>query len=275
MLLADNSELTKTISIGQAFSIHHGEVISLVGGGGKTTLMFALARELASFGGSVVTTTTTKILEPSSTETELLLLGIDEKIMLNLLLQTLDNYKHITVAADRLPSGKLRGVSTEFIAKLAELEKVSHIIIEADGADCKPLKAPGHNEPVIPYNTSLVIPVVGIDSLGCRLSREAVFRPEIVSRLTGLPLGAVISTEAIATLITHPEGIFKGSPAHARVVPLINKLDLTEDLSGAENLAHRILEKKHPRIERVVLGQVQLPEAIVEIISASYSAGDS
>ncbi len=59
----------------EALGIKPGEVISLVGGGGKTTLMFALARELASSGKTVITTATTKILEPSSTETSLLLLG--------------------------------------------------------------------------------------------------------------------------------------------------------------------------------------------------------
>ena len=53
-----------TTSLKQAFNISPKEVISLVGAGGKTTLMFALARELASDKGCVITTTTTKILEP-------------------------------------------------------------------------------------------------------------------------------------------------------------------------------------------------------------------
>ncbi|MCJ7654933.1 MAG: putative selenium-dependent hydroxylase accessory protein YqeC, partial [Dehalococcoidia bacterium] len=57
----------------EALDIRPGEVISLVGGGGKTTLMFALARELALGSGCVITTTTTKILEPSPSETPLLL----------------------------------------------------------------------------------------------------------------------------------------------------------------------------------------------------------
>jgi len=68
--------------------------------------------------------------------------------------------------------------------------------------------------------------MVGIDAVGCRLTEEDVFRPEIVSKLLGLPLGEVISAEAIAFLITHSQGIIKGSPTQARIVPFINKVDL-------------------------------------------------
>jgi len=251
----------------EALDIKPGEVISLVGGGGKTTLMFALARELALPGKSLITTTTTKIFEPSSTETPLLLVEADEEQMVKALLQNVDKYRHITLASERLSSGKLNGVSPELVAKLAELNQVSYIIVEADGAAHRSLKAPNPTEPVIPYNTSLVIPVVGIDAVGCRLTEKDVFRPEIVSILLGLPLGEVISAEAIAFLITHHQGIIKGSPDQARIVPFINKVDLDRGLSKGRDLASKILAMRHPRIKQVVLGQAQLPEPVIEIIS--------
>ena len=53
----------------ESLDLRAREVISLVGAGGKTTLMFRLAKELVLTGEKVVTTTTTKILEPSSEET--------------------------------------------------------------------------------------------------------------------------------------------------------------------------------------------------------------
>jgi len=253
----------------EALNIKPGEVISLVGGGGKTTLMFALARELASSGQAVITTTTTHIFEPSSSETQLLLLEADEERMVRMLLQNVDERRHITVASERLPSGKLKGISPELVARLAELKQVSYIIVEADGAAHKSLKAPNPTEPVIPPNTSLVIPVVGIDAVGCCLTEKDVFRPEIVSRLLGLPLGEVISAEAIAILITHPKGIVKGSPDQARVIPFVNKVDLDEGLFKGRDLANDILKIKHPGIKRVILGQAQLPEPVVEVISAN------
>ncbi|MEA2085772.1 MAG: selenium cofactor biosynthesis protein YqeC [Chloroflexota bacterium] len=255
------------MTLKEALGIKPGEVISLVGGGGKTTLMFALARELTSSGNRVITTTTTKILEPLSSETPLLLLEADEREMIRRLLQNLADYGHITLARERLASGKLRGISPELVVELARLNRVSCIIVEADGAAQRSLKAPNLTEPVIPDATSLVIPVVGIDALGCRLTGENVFRPELVSKLLGLPLGEVISAESIAFLVTHPRGIIKGSPGGARIIPFINKVDLDRGLSRGRELAGRILAMRHPRIKRVVLGQVQSPEPVMEVVS--------
>lgn len=263
----DNRFYGLGMKLKDAFDIKSGEIISLVGGGGKTALMFALARELAVGDKLVITTTTTKILEPLSTA-PLLLLERDEDRMVKLLLQHLADYRHITLAGDRLPSGKLLGISSSLVAKLVELNPVSYIIIEADGAAQKSLKAPNLTEPVIPDNTSLVVPVVGIDAVGRSLTAENVFRSEIASQLLGFPLGEVISAEAVARLITHHNGIIKGSPAKARIVPFINKVAMPGDLTRAKDLANQILINRHPQIERVILGQAQLPEPVVGIIQA-------
>ena len=50
------------IKLKDAISLNENEIISLVGGGGKTTLLFWLARELCPQG--VVLTTTTKMKYP-------------------------------------------------------------------------------------------------------------------------------------------------------------------------------------------------------------------
>lgn len=254
------------MTLKEALDIEPGEVVSLVGAGGKTTLMFALAHELAASGSCVITTTTTKILEPLPSQTPFLLLERDKEEMMRLLLQNVDKYSHITLASERLASGKLNGIGPELVVKLAELNQVSYIIVEADGAAHKSLKAPNSTEPVIPYNTSLVIPIVGIDAVGCRLTEENVFRPEIVSKLLGLLLGEVVSAESVAFLITHPQGIIKGSPDRARIVPFINKVDLDEGLSKARDLAGKILAMRHPQIRQVVLGQAQFPEPVTEVV---------
>jgi probable selenium-dependent hydroxylase accessory protein YqeC len=254
----------------EALDIKPGEIISLVGGGGKTTLMFALARELASDNSCVLTTTTTKIFKPLPSQTPFLLLETNEEKMVKTLAQNIDRYRHITLARKRLLSGKLEGISPDLLVRLARLERVSCIIVEADGANQRALKAPNSTEPVIPDNTSLLIPVVGVDAVGCRLTEENVFRAEIVSELIGLPPGEVISAESIAFLITHHQGIIKGSPDVARIIPFVNKVDLDKGLSRGRDLADKILAVKHPRIERVILGQVQSPEPVVEVIQEGF-----
>lgn len=254
------------MKIKQAFDIHTGEVISLVGGGGKTALMFAIAREMVLDENRVITTTTTKIFEPLPSQTQKLLVEKNEVKLLKLLLQQIDNYTHITLASEKLGSGKLNGINPELVTKLAGIEKISCIIIEADGAAHKSLKAPNATEPVMPDNTSLVIPVVGVDALGCRLTKEEVFRPEIAAELLGVPIGEVMTAELIARLITHPRGITKGSPEGARIIPFINKMDLNEGLSKGRIMANMILAMGHSQIKYVVLGQAQSPNPLIEVI---------
>jgi probable selenium-dependent hydroxylase accessory protein YqeC len=257
---------SKTTSLKQALDTHKGEVISLVGAGGKTTLMAALAKQLVEDGGSVITTTTTKIFDwqaPGSC----LIVEADEERMTTRLISEMKKHRHITIVSQRLPAeGKLKGVSPQLIARIAELKLTDYIVIEADGAARRPLKAPNATEPVIPEETTLVVAVVGIDALNARLDREKVFRPEIVSSLTRLPLGSIITAGAIATLITTSDGITKGSPPDARIIPFINKVNSAKDIARAESLAHTILEEKHSRIERVVLGQAQSANPVIRVI---------
>ncbi|MCD6567868.1 MAG: putative selenium-dependent hydroxylase accessory protein YqeC [Dehalococcoidia bacterium] len=254
----------------EALNVGQSEVISAVGAGGKTTLMFSLARELASEGRTVVTTTTSRIheSEPALHGSPSLVLEERKEGFIKLLQQTFEKDKQVTVVSKKLPSlEKLQGIAPELVDKLANLGQISCIIVEADGAAHRSLKAPNSTEPVIPQSTTLVISIVGIDALGCHLNEEKVFRPHIVSRLIGLELGEIITADAIATLITHPEGITRGSPPGARIIPFINEMDLEDDLSQGRRLSLKILERKHPQIERVILGQAQASEPVVEIVS--------
>jgi probable selenium-dependent hydroxylase accessory protein YqeC len=250
----------------EAFDIKKGEVISLVGGGGKTTLMFALARELSSAGRLVVTTTTTRIFEPLPSQTQVLYLDSDEDKIIDWIKQNTGNYNHVTVASKKLSSGKLAGIDAGTAIKISKLTHVTATIVEADGASRKPLKAPNATEPVIPGNTSLVVPVVGIDALGRPLTQNYVFRPEIASALTGLPLGETVTYESIAVLVTHEQGLTKGSPAKARIIPYINKVDAGL-LQKAIQLAEVILAEQRPVIDKVVIGQAAMPEAQLHVIS--------
>ena len=47
----------------KAFNVARGDVVSLIGAGGKTSTMVALAHELADEGWRVLVTTTTRIGE--------------------------------------------------------------------------------------------------------------------------------------------------------------------------------------------------------------------
>jgi probable selenium-dependent hydroxylase accessory protein YqeC len=265
----EHAMLIKKVTIlKEALGIRPKEVVSLVGAGGKTTVMFALARELTGKGKTVITSTTTKIFPPSPSETPCVFVSNDGDEIIDFILKNAGTKECITIGSELLTgSGKLKGVNPLLIPRLIELPHVSYIVIEADGAAQRPLKAPNPEyEPVIPSCTTMIIPVVGIDALGSPLSEERVFRSEIASRLTGVPLGEVVTAATIARLILHPSGLATGSPAEARIVPFINKMDVSPDRSAARNLAREIFDAKHPRIDRVVLGQARLFPPVAEVI---------
>jgi probable selenium-dependent hydroxylase accessory protein YqeC len=242
------------------------EVVSLVGAGGKTTLMFRLAKELLLGGKKVVTTTTTKILEPLKEETPYLLIDPDEEKIKQFVWDRLNQYHHITIAGERLGSGKLKGISSSLVNDLWSLYEIDYMIIEADGAAGRSIKAPREGEPVIPLNTTLVVALLGVDGVGMTLNDENVFQAERISKMTGIPLGGRITEEAMALLMTHPEGIFKGTPSSFRVVAFLNKVDIPNGVEKAKRIAKKILEKKHDQIERVVLGQLKTGPPVVDVI---------
>jgi len=264
----DAMPIRTVTTLKEALGIRPKEVVSLVGAGGKTTLMFALARELIEKGKAVITSTTTKIFPPSPSETACVFVSNHEDEIIDFVLKNAGAKGCITIGSELLTdSRKLKGVSPFLVLRLIKQPQVGHIVIEADGASQRPLKAPNPEyEPVIPSCTTMVIPVVGIDAVGCKLSEEQVFRSEIASQLTGVPLGEVVTAETIARLILHPSGLATGSPPEARIIPFINKMDLSPDRSAARGLAHEILAGEHPRIDRVVLGQARLFPPVAEVI---------
>jgi probable selenium-dependent hydroxylase accessory protein YqeC len=250
----------------QAIGLRPREMISLVGAGGKTTLMFRLAKELLDSSKKVVTTTTTKILEPNPHETPFLFVEPDETRMKQRVRDHLDRYHHITLAGERLGSGKLKGISPELIGDLWSSTGVDYMVIEADGAAGRPIKAPRKHEPVIPLITTLVVALLGADGLEADLGESYVFQPERVSGLTGVPMGKPLTPESIAVLMTAPEGILKGTPSSSRVVVFLNKVDTPDGMEKARRAARKILEKRHRQIERVVLGQAKKDPPFVAVM---------
>ena len=256
-------------ALSESLGLKTREVISLTGAGGKTTLMFRLAKELLLKGKKVVTTTTTKILEPASGETVSLFINLAEQELKQYVHKHLDQYKHITIARERLESGKLKGVSSDLVNDFWSSNEIDYIIIEADGAAGRPVKAPREGEPVIPSSTTLVVAILGVDGVEREVNEENVFQVERVSKLTRIPIGKKMTDEAMAILMTHPEGIFKGTPSSSRVIAFLNKVDIPNGVVKAKGIARKIIERKHLQIERVVLGQLRNEPPVVEVIFPS------
>jgi molybdenum cofactor cytidylyltransferase len=249
------------VRLSKAIEISRGDVVSIVGAGGKTTAMFRLAHELASDGWRVVTTTTTMIRQEERSEHTIL--EAEGEKLLQRARAALRKDTHITlVSGFREAEGKLTGVEPSLVDDLISLPEVDAVIVEADGAKGRSLKAPAAHEPVISTSTTILVPVVGVDALRRRLDDTVAHRPEIVARLAEIQLGQVITPEIVSKVIVHPEGGLKDAPPLARVIPLINKVTVAE-MQPARDIAQLLLDE--PRVQRVILGAVVEEDPVKEV----------
>jgi probable selenium-dependent hydroxylase accessory protein YqeC len=234
-------------------------VLSLTGSGGKTSLMFNLARLLVRSGKTVLTTTTTKILVPTAEQSETVLIGADPQTLLRQAAACLDTSRHLTAASATLSdnTGKLIGFTPEAIETFAESALFDWILVEADGSAHRPLKAPAAHEPVIPPNTTVLVAVAGLEVLGEPLTEELVFRSELAADLMELAAGDTITEAAVVRLFAHPFGAFKSAPTNARRFIFLNKADDRERQARAAFMAELIGQLSPAIAEALIVGQAR------------------
>ncbi|HVA23281.1 MAG TPA: selenium cofactor biosynthesis protein YqeC [Chloroflexota bacterium] len=185
------------------------EIIAITGAGGKTTIVLQLAREARAAGLRTLVTVTTKMFPPDEAEFGPVMLDAAQ----------LEGKGLAVFAAGKDDvSGKLLGIDPDAIPGGFDL-----VLVEADGAQRKPLTAPRDYEPAIPASASAVLAVAGLDAIGQPVA--AMHRPEVISQLTELPADAPVTAQVIATVLSHPRGNTRGRPESARVVYILNKAD--------------------------------------------------
>ena len=227
-----------------------------MGAGGKTSLMFRLARELSGQGDPVLTTTTTKIYTPNRKQSSIVMVSQSAKALKKKARAILRHKPHISAGSQFIHfQSKLQGFPPQTIDALWQSGIFRWIIVEADGAAGKPLKAPASHEPVIPKCTNWVIGMAGLEAIGKALTERWVFRPQLVSKISGLTPGDPISASAIADVFMSSDGVLKNIPVQAKRFAFLNQADSQERLEDGKKIARVIVSHKEAGFTGVLIGQ--------------------
>lgn len=187
--------------------------ICLVGGGGKTTVMYELATAWAACGRKVLVLTSTHILQPADGS-----FAADAAAVQNLWQQG----RYAVIGTPELSTGKLTAPPQGLYNELKLQADV--ILCEADGSRHLPCKAPAAHEPVLLPDCDMVLAVAGMDAL-VRPLAQACQRPQLAAALLGCSLDSVIDEQMLAALLLSEQGARKNVDARAYYI-VLNKCDL-------------------------------------------------
>jgi probable selenium-dependent hydroxylase accessory protein YqeC len=219
-------------------------VLAVVGAGGKKSTIYALA---AGFERAVLTATVRippfedHVARHVVAENPVDVLGSNDAWPLGL------------VPGRDGDRDRYLGYGVRTVDAMTEAADVP-ILVKADGARGRWLKAPADDEPQLPASTDLAVPVASVRAVGEPLDDAHVHRPERVAAITGLPVGDEIRPRDVATVLTHPAGGLKDVPKGATVRSLVNMVDDAALEATAREVAADVVA--HERVDGVVLGRL-------------------
>jgi molybdenum cofactor cytidylyltransferase len=242
----------------EALRIQRGDVVSFVGAGGKTSALFRLADELRQAGWRVLATTTTRVATYEVAQAPRAI-EVAAGLPVTRIRELLTEHGFVFLyAAGDAQHHKIIGLPLTQIGDLIDRVNSDVLLIEADGARRLPFKVPRDHEPVIPIETTLTVPVAGVDALDQPLDEAHVYNATRLCERYGFVEGERLLPAWMAVALRDPQLGLRGVPDQARVCVLLNKVPPEGHLlRRARRVAQLTLLSS--RIEAVALGAMQAP----------------
>lgn len=187
--------------------------ICLVGGGGKTTVMYELAAAWAACGRRVLVLTSTHILRPVDGS-----FAADATAVQNLWQQG----RYAVIGTPEPATGKLTAPPQDLYEALHLQADV--ILCEADGSRHHPCKVPAENEPVLLPDSDIVLAVAGMDALDNSLQQDCQ-RPQLAAELLGCGAEKILDAQMLTVLLLSEQGARKNVGKRTFYI-VLNKCDL-------------------------------------------------
>jgi probable selenium-dependent hydroxylase accessory protein YqeC len=231
-----------TASLRERIGLGTRELVAIVGAGGKSMILSTLGRELSRTSERVILTTTTMMATEQVTEP--ICWSVDPAAIDASFISGVP----LWIATGRVP-GKITGPPPGTVDLIFNDATADHVIVEADGARSKSIKAPAEHEPAIPSRSTIVVVVVAAGAIN-RPICDVAHRPERVAEITGLDVEEVLTVPATASLLLDPNGGLKAIPDTAATVMAITQVTPEAEQAAVE-LAGILAD--HPGVSRVVL----------------------
>lgn len=233
--------------------------ICFVGAGGKKTTMYRLAME---HPGRVAITATSHIAYFPRRLAARKIIGPENELLERIRADSTSRI--IAFAQPSQRRGRHAGVSLERVAEFRQAGGFDLMLIKADGARGRLIKAPAEHEPPIPSWACTVVPIVSAKVFGLKLTERIAHRIDRLCAVTGLQPGEKIEPRHVARLLASPGGALKNT-GDATVIPLINMVDDDERGTHARAAAEQALALTR-RFACVVLAAMRNPEPVIEIV---------
>ncbi|MCY3573603.1 MAG: selenium cofactor biosynthesis protein YqeC [Chloroflexi bacterium] len=238
--------------LSKAFDIVPGDVVAFIGAGGKTSLLVGLGYELAEAGWRVLATTTTQL----STDQLLLFPRVmSSRDDARAISQALSDDQFVLLHED-IRAGRVYGPPPSWTRDLLDSVDSDILLVEADHAAGLPFKAPRADEPIIPLETSLVVPVASLSALGVPLDDAHIYNPAAMIDRYGFARNTPVKSAWLAQVLRDETLGLRGLPESARVVVYVNQVPAGGYALGRARLIARLC-LQNPRIHGVALGSVR------------------
>lgn len=238
------------------FKIKNKDIITIVGAGGKTSLMFS-ASSLLRKNYKVLVTTTTNIYVPNEK-------FYDKMIMLSEIKG--ENYDNLIEKSNNgvyvigneivnnleADKSKIKGLNFEALDKIIPYFDI--VIIEGDGSKEKPLKGWKDLEPVVYNKTTKTIGVVDIKTIGLNINEENIHRLDEFLKIINDEEAKKVKVKHLKNVILNKNGLFKSSEGEK--ILFINKTENIKDKKNAVLLINKVKDENLSYINKFIYGSI-------------------